>query len=335
MTVRAGFALLVGALGLVLVARPSTAAPQAVVPEASYAFGAVDRGIPIEHRFAIRNDGTEPLQLEHLKSSCGCTVALASGRDVPPGGTSEVLVRLDTSRITGRTAKTVSVYTNDPATPIIALTLTGQVLADLVAAPTPLYLGRLRRGQSARREITVMPGRPDSSERVTWIENANPAVRATLEALPQGGGQRVVVDVDPAMPLGRFNDRITLHTTSAREPDLVVGVFGSIEGDVLVVPPEVSFGVTDPERTPERDLHVRARGSTALKVVGVTAPEDVVEYDLATVEEGREYRLRIRLRRGLAPGPVAGSIEIRTNLPGEDHLVVPVDALVRREPSAG
>jgi hypothetical protein len=244
-------------------------------------------------------------------------------------------VRLDTSRITGRTAKTVSVYTNDPAMPIIALTLTGQVLADLVATPTPLYLGRLRRGQSARQEITVMPGRPDSLERVTWIENANPAVRATLEALPQGGGQRVVVDVDPAMPLGRFNDRITLHTTSAREPDLVVGVFGSIEGEVLVVPPEVSFGVTDPERAPERELHVRARGSTALKVVGVTVPEDVVEYDLATVEEGREYRLRIRLRRGLAPGPVAGSIEIRTNLPGEDRLVVPVDALVRREGSAG
>src|SRR5207247_2000599 len=76
------------------------------------------------------------------------------------GGEARVGVSLDTARLAGRTTKTVNVYTNDPDAPVVGLSLAGQVLADLILTPQPLYLGHLRRGEAVRREVIVTSGRP-------------------------------------------------------------------------------------------------------------------------------------------------------------------------------
>ncbi|HLK10669.1 MAG TPA: DUF1573 domain-containing protein [Candidatus Binatia bacterium] len=303
--------------------------PRVAVPAGVHDFGSVEPGALVEEAFRLENTGSAPLRIENVKSSCGCTVGLASGHEVLPGGAGAVTVRLDTARLSGRVTKTVTVYTNDPAAPVVGLTLTGEVAADLIASPTPLYLGRIRHGTATRREIMVTSGRPGAAARVTWVENTNPALHATLEPLPAGGGQRVVVTLDPHIPLGRLNDQLTLHTTSDRAPELLVPVFGSVEGDVVVLPPQVTFGVTRAGDAPARELHIRNQGVQPLRITGVGVPKDVVRYELDTVEDGREYLVTLRLRDGLPPGTVEGAVDIFTDHPDEDHLVVPLYAIIR------
>jgi len=108
-----------------------------------------------------------------------------------------------------------------------------------------------------------------------------------------------------------------------------VSVFGSVEGDVVVLPPQVTFGLARAGMTAERDLYIRNRGAHPLAVTAVSVPERVVSYRLDTVQEGQEYRLTLRLRDGLPPGKVEGAVEIFTNHPDEGRLVVPLYAIVR------
>jgi hypothetical protein len=304
-------------------------APRLVLPTPTHDFGRVERGTVVEQAFRLENAGDAPLRIENVKGSCGCMVGLPSGHEVPGGGAGTVTVRLDTARLSGRVTRTVTVYTNDPTAPASQLTLTGEVITDLVVSPMPLYLGHVRHGTAARREITVVPGRPGTTARVTWVENTNPALHAAVEPLPGGGGQRVVVTLDPHLPLGRLNDQLVLHTTSARTPDLTVPVFGSVEGDVVVLPPQITFGVTHRGDTPERQVHIRNRGVRPLRITGVSAPSDVVRYALDTVEEGREYLLTLTLRDGLPTGTIERSVDIFTDHPDEGHVVVPLYAIVR------
>jgi hypothetical protein len=317
------------------VASSAAGAPRLVVPAPTRDFGSVERGTVVEQSFPFENAGDAPLRVENVKGSCGCTVGLVSDRDVKPGRSGAVTVRLDTTRLSGRVTKTVTVYTNDPGTPAFGLTLTGEVMTDLIVSPAPLYLGRVHQGTAARREITVTPGRPGTAARVTWVENTNPALHAALEPLPGGGGQRIVVTLDPHIPLGRLNDQLTLHTTSARTPDLIVPVFGSVEGDVVVLPPQITFGVAHRDETPERQVHIRNRGARPLRITGVGAPDDVVRYRLDTVEDGREYLLTLTLRDGLPVGTVERAVEIFTDHPDEGHLIVPLYAIVRARTPRG
>jgi hypothetical protein len=292
-------------------------------------FGTVERGTKVEHVFRLINRGAAPLRIEQVKSSCGCTVAVVSASDVAAGGEGRVAVTLDTDRMAGRTTKVVTVYSNDPQATATPLTLTGEVVADLVVTPTALYLGRVRRGAPGRHEVTIVPGRPGVIYSVTQVEHTNPALRTRLEGRSDGPGQRLIVELAPTAPLGRLSEQILLRTTSPREPRITLTVFGSVEGDVAVLPPQVTFGVAR-GNPPEREVFIRNRGARPLRVTRVAVPDRVVSYDLDTVHDGIEYRLTLRLRDGIPPGKVEATIDIFTDHPDEGHLVVPVYAIVPR-----
>jgi hypothetical protein len=301
--------------------------PRLALAAPVFDFGSVERGTRVEHVFALPNSGSGVLRIEQVKSTCGCTVAVVSEREIAPGREGRVSVNLDTARLAGRTTKVVTVYTNDPTTPVVGLTLSGVVTTDLLVTPNPLYLGRVRRGEPTRREVSIAPGAPGAIYSVTHVERTHPALKATLERLPDVPGQRLVVELARDMPLGRFSEKLVLHTTSAREPVITLPVFGSVEGDVVVLPPQVTFGTSRGESPPARDLYIRNRGARPLTVTRVTVP-DVVTYTLSPLQDGVEYKLTLRLREGLRPGKLEAAVEIFTDHPDEDHLVVPLYAII-------
>lgn len=314
---------------------PAEVQPRLVVPQPVFAFGTVERGATVEHTFTLRNGGDAELRIEQVKSSCGCTVGVASAREIPPGGEGRVTVTLDTARMAGTKTKTVTVYTNDPAAPASGLTLTGQVVADLVITPSPLYLGRLRRGEVGRHEVVVAPGRPDAAFAVTAVEPDGPALHAHLEPRSDGPGQKIVVELDRDVPLGRFSAELRLRTTSPREPVMSLTVFGSVEGDVAVLPPQVTFGVARGGSAPARELVIQNRGRHPFSVTRVKVPSTLVTYRLREVEEGQEYRLTVTLRDGVPAGKIEGAVEIFTDHPDEAHIVVPLYAIVRDDRRRG
>jgi hypothetical protein len=312
----------------ILLAAPAAAAPVLGLERTVHDFGTVEGGTRVEYTFALPNRGDALLQIEKVRGSCDCTVAVVSAREISPGGEARVAVTLDTSRLVGRTTKVLNLYTNDPARPVTPLALTGLVTTDLVVSPNPLYLGRVRRGDATRHELMVTSGGAAIPQRVTSVEHLHANLRAQLVE-GDASGQRVVIELAPHVPLGRFSERLRLKTTSPRQPELDVTVFGSVEGDVAVLPPQVTFGITRRNRSPERELVIRNRGARRLAVTRIVVPSDLVDYTLEPLHEGEEYRLLLRLRSGLPVGRVEGAVEIFTNHPDESRLVVPLYAIVR------
>jgi hypothetical protein len=227
MTYRA-FAVAVVVLAAVVV-RADEPLPRVLVEAPVHDFGDVERGVPIDHVFKVKNAGTGWMRIDHVKGTCACTVGTATGEPIPPGGEAWVTMRLETDKLAGRTTKTATVYTNDPAAPAFGVTLTGNVLSDLVVKPVPLYVGHVRPGATIRREIAVVPGRPNGTAAVTAVETTSPRLRAWIEPAAVGAGQTVVVEIRTSEPTGRFADEVVLKTTSAAQPAMPVKVLGTID----------------------------------------------------------------------------------------------------------
>lgn len=208
---------------------PDDGAPRAVAELPVHDFGTVEQGTIVDHVFKVKNTGTGALRVDHVKGTCACTVGVATGEAIAPGGEAWVTVSLDTTRLAGRTTKTVTVYSNDPASPTLPVTVTGEVLTDLIVRPTPLYLGHVRRGDVVRREIAVSPGRPGGTASVVSVEAPGPRLRAWVEPAVGTVGQRVVVELDATASSGRFSDEVVLRTTSARQPTMTLRVLGTID----------------------------------------------------------------------------------------------------------
>ena len=92
--------------------------------ENTYSFGKIPQGRPVIHVFEIENTGKEPLLLENVQASCGCTTPEWSREAIAPGATAPIKVGYN-AYAEGRFNKTVTIFYNNGQTK--ALIISGEV----------------------------------------------------------------------------------------------------------------------------------------------------------------------------------------------------------------
>lgn len=92
-------------------------------------YGEIAKGSDGVRTFVFENIGDAPLEIQNVRSSCGCTIPKKPEDPIAPGEKGEIQVKYDTNRI-GVFRKTITVNTNVPTASIIALKIKGKVLAD-------------------------------------------------------------------------------------------------------------------------------------------------------------------------------------------------------------
>ncbi len=92
--------------------------------EASHDFGKIPQGRPATYTFEIVNTSNEPLRLENVQASCGCTTPEWSKDPIAPGATAVIKVGYN-AYAEGHFNKTVTIFYKDHQTK--ALTISGEV----------------------------------------------------------------------------------------------------------------------------------------------------------------------------------------------------------------
>jgi len=92
-------------------------------------YGEITKGSDGVRTFTFENTGDAPLEIQGVRSSCGCTIPKKPEKPIAPGEKGEITVRYDTNRV-GVFRKTITVNTNVSSNSIIALKIKGNVLAN-------------------------------------------------------------------------------------------------------------------------------------------------------------------------------------------------------------
>jgi len=90
-------------------------------------FGTLQQGGDGTFEFVFRNKGKEPLILNNVRSSCGCTVPQWPREPIQKGDKGVIRVKYNT-RITGSFSKSISVFSNAGKEPVV-LRIKGKVEA--------------------------------------------------------------------------------------------------------------------------------------------------------------------------------------------------------------
>jgi hypothetical protein len=90
-----------------------------------YDFGQLELNGNGNYSFVFNNTGDTPLNIQDVKTSCGCTVPQWPSKPIKPGRSSEIKINYDTKH-PGRFHKTITVYYNGKDSPI-TLTIKGSV----------------------------------------------------------------------------------------------------------------------------------------------------------------------------------------------------------------
>ena len=96
----------------------------------SYNFGTIKEGDGVvTYRFIFVNVGDEPLLLEKVKSTCGCTTSNYTKDQVFPKAKGFVEVTFDPTNQSGEFSKTITVITNEKSLVTSKLEIKGNVIS--------------------------------------------------------------------------------------------------------------------------------------------------------------------------------------------------------------
>lgn len=197
--------------------------PKIVFENPDVTFDPVYQGEKVVQVFHFSNQGGEPLLIEQVKSSCGCTAALVSSREIPPGGSGEVSATFDSTRFRGNVAKTVYVYTNDPMQKVTQLHLRGTVKQEFELSENRLVIGPLAVGGEGEATLVVT----SRSTEPLLIKDVRTTLREVTASLPQqelapGSEVSIQVKVKLAPESRDVNGYLLIATNSSRLPDIRV-----------------------------------------------------------------------------------------------------------------
>jgi hypothetical protein len=94
---------------------PAPANPNAAkmqFTEETYEFGTLPEGPQATHVFKVKNTGKEPLILNTVKASCGCTTPAWPKEPILPGTTGEITVTYNTQGRVGPFTKSITITSN-------------------------------------------------------------------------------------------------------------------------------------------------------------------------------------------------------------------------------
>jgi hypothetical protein len=141
--------------------------------------------------FTYQNTGKEPVHFKSVHASCGCTTAQTQKDQVPPGEKGEITATFNIGDRTGTQVKTVTVETDDPATPKTVLTLRTIIPQQLEITPTFVFW---KQGEKPDpKTITVKVGK-EFTVNHNKVTSSSPDFQTKVE---EAGKGEFKIDVQP------------------------------------------------------------------------------------------------------------------------------------------
>jgi len=201
------------------------AAPRLLVEQSTFDFDEIPQGQKVRHSFSFSNAGDEPLLIEKVSSSCGCTAALVSAKTLAPGEKGEVQATFDSTHFRGAVTKTISLYSNAQAQPVVQFHIKGKVQETLSVTPARLNLGQVVAGETAVAQLTLQ-NQGDVALRLDKVQTSSPDLTTRLSAGTLAPGKSMLFNIELVTKSGqnRFSGYAVIPAQGSLKTDLRIPV---------------------------------------------------------------------------------------------------------------
>lgn len=308
-----------------------------VCPDETWNFGSVPQQQELKHAFKIRNAGDAQLEIRQVVASCNCAAAMPKKNRLAPGEETQIDVVLKTLTFKGRLDKIVTVISNDRSRPQLRLNISGEVLPPYYVKPAALNFGKFSKSDASKEipfNIVTTPGTELEIKQVV-ASNGLLTVRETAAAEKRADGSvshSYVAQVKAGASVGLMRENVTVVTDFKNLEKTVIPVTADVAGEVRLSLQNLNFGACKPGQQKSKELVVTKSGKADLELLGVDVlPAGKFDATIEVLEEGRKFKIRVTLKKDAKPGYVKGSVNIRTNCPGEQTVRAWFHAFISRK----
>jgi hypothetical protein len=305
------------------------------VSEHSFSFEIFDPTQPVEHTFFFHNNGADTIQVERIALTPPLRVDKILSK-IAPNQVGQLIVSLGTPRELGEYEGGIEVTFKNKDLPPLRLEVTGKITPVIEVRPIPAFFVATTRGRTNSGSLEIV-NKDTESLKITDIQSPSTNCELKLATLEPGRRYRLDLVMRPDAKPGRQTENITLLTSSKKQPRVVIQANTLVRERVYTFPESIDLGlikISELKSKPgltnliNQTLMVYQEGGKKFEV-SATTDLDILKLGAERSDLGDRYEIRVQVAvNRLAPGPLKGSIRIKTNDPGFLELNVPVQGRV-------
>lgn len=222
-----------------LAAVQAAAVPKLVCDDPVHEFGSKPNTDVVEHSFVLRNTGGKPLDIMHVRTNCGCTVAEPESRTIAPGASTRLPTELRLHGRQGRQNIAIYVQSTDPEQPVLTLRMRGEARSLLSVNPRHVSFGRVSGERSETRLIRVTLNEPLEIE-LRNVRDVNNAFDVRMRENGRNPSVKTIV-VSNRKGLDPGTYRATVELAEKDVPGIItsVAVFLRVLDQLTIMPTEI------------------------------------------------------------------------------------------------
>ena len=222
----------------------------------------------------------------------------------------------------------ISVRTLSCCFALLAMLATGSAAQQKSPPPPEVDFGRVLRGTPVEQEI-VIENNGDAPVHLTQARLTPPLIASALPGtIAPGSKGTLKFKLDTSRLQGLYEGMIALAESPTSEPASVFKVHGFVVPLLEFQPgPAVFLTITRGEAK-EQAIELVNHEKTPVTITSVVPSSDKVSARVETVEDGRRYRVVVRVRGDLAAGRYTEQIALKTSSAAVPRLALQANALV-------
>ncbi len=265
--------------------------PKVVFKSTEKVFANIEEGKEVTAVFNFTNAGDQNLIIDKVSPACGCTASNWT-KVTPPGKKGSVTLILDTVGINGAFRKTAAVATNDPASPVLTLVMTGDTVGRIVMDEGRRIDLKGCLGSEVKGTATLRDPKGRSLV-ISKVENPmKDYLSVSLEPLPGGKAYKLHLQVKAKEAL-EFAGPLFLSIPGS--PPVSVWVMAQVQGPFTVRPHEVVFGTINKAtpHPPTRSVLITRACAAKLDIDSLVYDENLFKVVKHWQKPGEELTLEI------------------------------------------
>ena len=301
--------------------------PDIEFSEELWDFGTIKEGDVVTHVFEVKNLGGAELVISKVRPSCGCTAALLSSGEVPPGGTSQIEVTFNSSGFKGKVTKYIYVESNDPDEPRAKLTIT--VTVEVPPRPTinlaesSWDLGLVTEGEKPTYTLSV----ENTGERELVISNVRTSAQCTAKLLttsniPPGKVGKIRMSYDPTGQKGLVREYLYIDSNDPLRKTMAFRITGYVvepKPELTISPIFLNLGTIKQGEEYTTIVKLKNWGEKEIKVASINSSSDLIIAAPTSKEirAGEEGKINVNLDIGEETGKIQEYLYLTIAIPIE------------------
>jgi len=211
--------------------------PKLVLQQTSFDFGDIKQGEIVSHTFVLTNSGGDLLKITNVQASCGCTAAVPEKSELAPGESTNLPVKFNSTGRTGMQKKTVKIFTNDPQSPEMTITISGKIVTGEQSGGVPTIhfpetqhdFGKVSEGEKINYTFRFV-NKGQSELVIKDVKSSCGCTAALLSSSNVKAGQEgtIKVEFDTKNRSGKNSKTVTVQSNDPKDPTKILTIYADI-----------------------------------------------------------------------------------------------------------